>query len=159
MGVWSKAPSFTFKCTWWVSHWKLGLEFEEEREKYRHKDYICGLISGSVISELNKPGWKEKYWFRILKTQVLSLEGQRVRNKRQRQEIEGKREGRKEQERGGRDTCSRRTKDCLFIKRQTWSIGKWPFIKVRGETLLGWGVQFWLGILIRAANRTILIAG
>lgn len=65
-------------------------------------------------------------------------EQQRSANKRQRQEREGKREGEenKEEERKGEREGEGYlswggTKDFL---RRTWHIGKWQFIKVKGET-------------------------
>lgn len=49
-------------------------------------------------------------------------------------EIETTEKGKGTSERG-KDICSGRAKDCWIDRRQTWPIGKWQFIKVKGETL------------------------
>lgn len=42
---------------------------------------------------------------------------------------------------GGKDIYPGGTQDCLRIEReQTWHMGTWHLIKIKWETLLGWGV-------------------
>jgi hypothetical protein len=64
---------------------------------------------------------------------LFAPEGQRVGNKRQRQEIEDEAEGKG----GRRGICPGvETKGCLWIEKgQMWPIEKWQVIKVQGETL------------------------
>jgi hypothetical protein len=67
---------------------------------------------------------------------LFAPERQRAGNKRQRLETEdkGQEKKKKEQVKGGRDVCPRGAKDCLWIERRwMWPIGKWHFIKVKGN--------------------------
>lgn len=64
--------------------------------------------------------------------------GRQVARERGRETREGERGQRRretrERERGGRDICPEGTQDCLWIeKKQMWPIGKWQFIKKKGE--------------------------
>lgn len=84
---------------------------------------IIGVERKNTGSGPPRLGSQHKYAF--------TPEGQRTGNKRQRQEIRGLGEG-KGNEREGR-YLFQKTKDCLWVeRRQTWHIGKWWFIRVKG---------------------------
>lgn len=93
-----------------------------------------------------------------LQDQVLSLEGQRVGDKRQRWEKgKGTRRGRK----GGVFLLGRsRTKDCLWgERRQMWHKGKWQFIKVQEEACVRMRCLIVIGHLNYVNQGGLLIAG
>lgn len=62
----------------------------------------------------------------LAQRRFVHLRGTEGRNKRQEEKGGGG---------GGRDVCPRGTKGCLWREgRQMWHIGKWKFIKEKGET-------------------------
>lgn len=73
---------------------------------------------------------RDQYWLRSLKTNFSAQK--RFICPRKREGNKGKE--RKGEGRGGRNICPRGAKDCLWIgRRGTWPIGKWTFIKVKGD--------------------------
>jgi hypothetical protein len=69
------------------------------------------------------------------KRDVFAPEGQRA-GIRDKDRIERTRKNGKGTRKAGKHICFGGTKGCLWIKRrQMWHIGKWQFIKGKGETL------------------------